>query len=398
MSEAEEQPPALALHGIVLSVAGRRVNGAEVLINESDAQPAATTDVRGFFDIQELPAATRTLFVRHADYVAKLVPVREAAASGETLEITLRRGATLTGTVTSLGRPLANHEVKSNDSGSWFFGRESRVARTDGRGVYKFAHLRSGRYSPVCFLHEDDGESAPRKLTVDAILEDEKTTVANFEFREWNASLEGRILFNGQPAQDAYVEAVCRTEDEARESFQERADADGYYRFDILPSGTLDVAIRMRVGTAELQRTTVIEIPAGVVTTRDFAFGGAGAISGYCLGLDEHGGQRNRISKPEVVLLKGDICDSLAEVGLLGTEMMTNMDAALHAYQEVAEDGSFRMDNLEEGAYTVILVADIGLNSPLTYAFSCAAVSGAQETEIILGPDFVTEYAEPGEK
>jgi hypothetical protein len=385
----EAGPPTVTLQGIVTNRRLRPIEGAEVSRHGHEKEPDAITDGQGRFEIPELPADTELLYFRHPDYSPKRVPIISEVQSEELLEVVLDKGATLTGTVTHLGRPVASQQVIV--TAKVMISTTTKSARTDTFGVYEIAHLEPGRQTARVLLQSDDNEVPSRKLSVDVVLEDEATTVANFNFREWDASLEGQVLFNGDPFQGAYVNVTGRTPDSARESFSEKVDANGHYHFEALPSGVLDVSVggTYKGTTSYRGPTTAIEIPAGFVTTKDFSLGGSGVVTGYCLGLKKYDG-----ADTEVMLLTPDISALLDEGGWAEMGVTLNRGSSPASCRKIAEDGSFLIQGLEPGDYTILVLAlphTLSITH-VSYAYASVTVSDSEESHVILGPDFVTKY------
>ena len=86
----------------------------------------------------------------------------------------------------------------------------------------------------------------------------------------------------------------------------------------------------------------------------------------------------------------------LAEVGWGKMWEMLDVESSLVADQKLAEDGSFLVEGLEAGVYTMIVmtVPHTLLFEQFSYVYRSVTVSDSQETHVILGPDFVTEHIE----
>ena len=95
-----------------------------------------------------------------------------------------------------------------------------------------------------------------------------------------------------------------------------------------------------------------------------------------------------------MALVETDVADLLAEMGFFKVAMMMDLQTYLVAVPEVADDGAFRIEGLEAGAYTLLILVDNSSYDAITYVFTTVTVTESQETNVKLGPDFVTEYAE----
>lgn len=386
--EPEEETKAAerALSGIVTDRKGWPIEKVGIYARPKDESPAAITDSRGRFEIADLPSSTKKqkLYVRHSDYIHETVPIGTAVETGETLSITLRKGATLRGVVTYGGRPVANQEVKMNRTG-WFGSSKAGNTRTEGSGAYEFTTLEPEQIVVHAYLKTGDDESKPRRMRVDVLIEDEQTTVVNFDFPEWDATLEGQVLFNGYPVQNTSMSVVSRSVSGAAESFQGKTDSEGFYRFEALPSGVLEVAVEVEVGATEHARRTTLEIPAGYVTTRDFSFGGTGVVAGYGTGLD-------RYDHSAILLLAPKFSSLLTEMGIHQLFDRPDIETLFVAGTELAKDGSFRLEGLEAGSYTLLALVNASLSGHVNYTYMSVTVSDSHETHIVLGPEYLTEY------
>jgi hypothetical protein len=390
-AEGEDEPLTRVVHGIVTDRNWMPIANAVVHAYQPDENPVATTDRWGRFEIPGLPSIPKdtNLLVRHPDYVPESVENGAIADPSEVLAITLKRGATITGTVTFRGRPAANQVVKAAISNPFGL-RNTKEARTDVRGAYTLTALEAhkARGYQVGAILQIGEEENPRIMSMEVTLEDERATIADFDFPDWDATLEGQLLFNGYPLRNKSINIVSRGLNGTREEFKGDTDSEGFYRFEALPSGILELHVQLiGMGKTTHYRAATIEIPSGFVTTQDFSFGGSGVITGYCTGIDDS------LTYEGLGLLTAESFDILAATGL--TELLsrvwnTNLESEIMvAEPQLAEDGSFRIENLEPGTYTLLVMAEV--DSVAAYSFKRVMVTESEETHVVLGPDFISE-------
>ena len=392
-SDKAAKVPARALFGIVTDRGGWPIVNVGIYARFEDETPSATTDRWGRFEIENLRARSKNqhVYARHPSYRNGSVPIGTAVETGQVLAITLKKGATVRGEVTFLGRPVADQEVKVVRMDLvGLFGSGKRNTRTGADGAYELFTVEPGTIQVTAYFQPDDEESSPRSMRIGLDIEDDETRVIDFDFRARDATLEGQVLFNGEPVPNAEVNAVSRSLSEAGESFREQTDSEGSYRFEALPSGVLEVQVEVEVGATEHMRGSTIELPAGFVSTSDFSLGGTGVITGYCTGREDY---RNSV----VMLMASEFSDLFEEQGIYRTFALLDVEHPFGAGTTVlSSDGSFRLEGLEAGTYAMLTLVNVDLSGRVDYAFTSVTVSESQETHVVLGPDYLTEY-EPEE-
>jgi hypothetical protein len=360
------------------------IEGVGLYLSEEDAIPAALTNAAGRSEVIGIPADTHKIFVRHPEYTPKHVRADTAIKTQAALKIMLSSGATLKGTVSYLGSPVANHKVAVIIA-SLMGSRNAAETRTGAEGDFEFTTLTPGRRSVVATFDAETKEKSPQLLRVEVILEEERTTEAHFYFRKWDAALEGYIHFNGEPASNAGIRLESLAGGNAKVRLTKSANEEGYYKFDSIPSGIFSILIEsLRVDKDVQSRTTQVEIPAGLITTKDFTFGGSGVITGICTGAPD-------ISKASAILMPEIWSDYLSSVGLIESMWAMGMDITPIAEIEFSEDGSFRVEHLDAGTYTIIVVTEPNFSEQVSYAFAPVNVTDQRETYVTLGHDFITE-------
>ncbi|MDR6975218.1 hypothetical protein J2X68_001902 [Streptomyces sp. 3330] len=139
---------ARGLVGTVRSVdGGKPVAGAVVVLTDArgDVLATARTDDAGEFSIAALVPGPATLAVSSPEYRPRALPV-EIGGSGVTrVEVALRSGALVRGTVRGAAAPLCDARVTLVDAA----GNVVATATTGSDGAYAFPDLDGGRYTVI---------------------------------------------------------------------------------------------------------------------------------------------------------------------------------------------------------------------------------------------------------
>lgn len=145
------------ISGRVVTSSGEPLPGASVSVSSIGAQrfKNATSDSSGEFKIDGLEAGLYRVSAFVPAYAPAPVPGPSETATyhhiGDSVTITLSKGAVITGTVTNANGPLTGvgvHAIRIRDEDGKIlpFGIGYRERQTDDRGVYRFYGLPAGSY------------------------------------------------------------------------------------------------------------------------------------------------------------------------------------------------------------------------------------------------------------
>ena len=394
--EAAEQPQKV-LHGIVVNHRGQplknvtvtRDRGGPVIALEdlsgsftTTALLEGVTSADGKFSVNEIAPEGSRLSFYHLEYPNVWKVIQPAAFDGDDLRIVMSKGGTLMGKVTYDGQPVANQQVSVK--AEYFYASRSRVTRTNERGFYIIGGIKAGNRMVHASLKASDIEKPIRKLVMKVLLENDKQTIANFEFPALDATLEGNVFFYDDPVKSARIHASYRSEEGTREEFSTSSEADGYYRLESLPAARLDVTVSVVTEGhyANFQGTTV-DCEPGFTTFQDFYFRGTGIITGYCLNLD-------KFEKPQrtLYLYRDDF--SKSQYAEDSFSVLESLDEVV-AQSTILKDGTFRIEGVEAGDFHIMWQPGLDSFGNFTYAIQPVTVAAGQESQVVLGHDLITE-------
>ncbi|MFL4908749.1 MFS transporter [Streptomyces sp. MMS24-I2-30] len=136
------------LAGVVRSAdSGAPVAGAVVVVTDVRGDVLATgrTDTLGEFSVSDLVPGTVTLVVSSSEHRPSALPVDMAGSGVTRVEIELRPGAYVRGTVSGSGAPLGDARVTLLDAA----GNVVATTTTGADGAYAFSDLDTGPYSVI---------------------------------------------------------------------------------------------------------------------------------------------------------------------------------------------------------------------------------------------------------
>lgn len=139
---------ASGLVGTVRSVeSGAPVAGAVVILTDvrGDVLATAQTDGAGEFSVAELVPGAVTLAVSSPKHRPLALPVEIAGTGVTRVDVELRPGALVRGTIRGAGAPLGDARVTLVDAA----GNVVATATTGGDGAYAFSDLDGGQYTVV---------------------------------------------------------------------------------------------------------------------------------------------------------------------------------------------------------------------------------------------------------
>jgi len=325
--------------GSVRDSSGKPIADAKLFIGRAPyeferAKPLAVSDREGGFVLTKLNPGRQTIIAQHTNFAPNSVLV-DASADGP-VEIVLSKGATLKGRV-SFDGPRVPTTIRVFHLDRPDLSPQQEFVKNDG--TYSIAPLAAGRVevstSSTNRNRIDMGKT--RRL----VLEDGKESIADFVFAKGLCVLEGKVLVGGQPAKGS-VQGQMDTPG-GRLGFGAPLGPDGDYRVENLEAGTVAISVRAATSdTTGLLKAASVVLTEGNSARLDFAFEGRAVLSGAIHGvtLDE---------AVEIGVALGDV-----SADVTGGDLMAPTPCVIVASTRTDAQGSFRIENLDPGLYTVI--------------------------------------------
>ena len=355
--------PGARVEGVVQTSAGQPVPGASIHLERAKGgAPEARTDSEGRFTISALPLSEFKLVAAHPAYGNREVSVTPRPGRTSYVTIKLRAGGSVEGIVRLGGQPQPGANVHLLMYGG---GQQPASILTDASGRYEFANITSGRGEVRAYV-KYGRERLNQSQQI--IVETELTTTADFDLPAQTGSLEGFVTVGGQPASSGHVTADVTSEAERTSSYV-KLNSDGSYHIESLPVGEVRVSVHISDtdGGQGRHHQETAQIAAGHVTRLDLHLFLPTYVSGHVSGIRE---------------------DEVGYIGLLPGETkiepptMENLEefmSMLARRAEMNSDGTFRMEDVKPGTYTVVgLAADP--NSP---SLGQAAMNARMATNVI---------------
>lgn len=272
-------PATGVVKGVVTDAQGNHVEGAEVYVRMGGFPPGpnreqyARTDADGAFAVKGLPIERVKLHAKHpryADTTWEGLPALEGAAQPVTIR--LGSGARIVGHVRGPdGRGRAGEQV--NLFQNWF---EPRTTFTDADGAYAFEAVAAGTWQMSTGVFENGASGEVKQgLRVPA----EGALTVDFDSSAGGqGTLTGTVKVSGAPAQGALI----RVQDPDGTGAESTAttDANGQFRFDGVPTGTLRVFVQTLDGSTV---TRFVEVDATTLTGTLLVALGTSSIRGRVL-------------------------------------------------------------------------------------------------------------------
>lgn len=273
---------AARLSGRIAGESGEPVAGARVVLRGLDgARPIAglgSADGEGRFTLEGIAPGRYALDASAPGYLPGSLEKLEAAGGAEVddLDVTLRRGATVEGTVYAPdGTPAAGATVRAlpasgNDTGMLTFLPETR---TDAEGHYRLGGLRPGRQS-LAAEHPDYARTAKA-----VEIGGEETRIDLHLGSSWEVS--GRAVdASGRGIAGARIELISAADASSHETL---SGPDGGFRFAGIGAGNHRLRAE-KPGYAQ-PREREIQVSGGPLGGIEVRFGRSGAVTGQILGL-----------------------------------------------------------------------------------------------------------------
>ncbi|MFI5181677.1 MAG: carboxypeptidase regulatory-like domain-containing protein [Thermoanaerobaculia bacterium] len=318
---------AMVMHGSAGAGAGA---GPLAAIASTSPEDEVATDADGAFALEGLVPGKVSLTVKHPDYTDghQTIDVKEGTG---TAEIKLTPGSALGGLVVSdAQQPLPGADVVLQSAGDTGFGRgmltSGSSTTSDASGRFRFDHLSAGRYSLVASLRSRSSATQTIVLQDGQSRDDAVLQIAA------GATLQGVVSGIPDSSKNGMTVTVSGADSYAGST---RTGADGRFQFSGVPPGT--ATLRATAGSFTGSSRSVlkqVEMPDGQpVVETEIVFDPGYALSGRVT----RGGQP-----------------------LSGATVVANLigGGGRQASSQTDDGGSYRMDGLAAGTYSVMAMAN----------------------------------------
>lgn len=179
-----------------------------------------------------------------------------------------------------------------------------------------------------------------------AYVEPGQTTVVNFDLPLAQSVIQGVVLIEGRPPENASASAmiVC---DYGRYSVSAEVQPDGSYRLERLPAGTVTLQVAASPAGGDYRRRRIeIELADAQTVQSDFLFSGACAVYGTVAGIS---------AGEETAVIA--LTEFPGSAGELTFQDLIDISRNSAGQCGVSPEGAFRMDGLDPGRYTILALA-----------------------------------------
>ncbi len=360
--------PGASIEGVVLNFEGAPVAGARIflaarvddwMIRQGSGYGAvATSDANGAFTIDSVGDDLSKITAVHPDYPNTTVDVSLALGQATTVEIVMTGGATIEGTVSANGVPMANQHVyiQSNQGG----GHQS--TQSDANGFYTIEKVAAGEISVHARIQRDGATKTQSKTVT---VQGGYTTTVDLNVEFGTAAVEGRLTVGGQPVNQAHVAAIYAGGDNTSpEQVQGQVSPDGTYRIEGLSAGTHRIMANAAAPGSDQRRMRMIEITVqdGQTVQLDIEVEDGAHIRGIISGVSDP-------RRVQVLALSGAVTITDPQTDMTSPAMQSLMAG----YSSVAADGSYDLSGLDAGQYTVVAL-EFGQNGYADAAFATGTI------------------------
>lgn len=332
-----------AVEGIVTDLDGVPLSGVSLFLGDLPREwvrtraTLATTGDDGTFRIDALSPDDRRITAYLDGYAPSRARVRPRPGRVDHVEIRLKTGGEIQGTVTAGGKPLPGVSITARkitllSSGS------SAQATTNRDGFYRLPGLADGDFQVRAYYRDPSNPDRSRSLERPAIIEGGMITQVDIDFDESTSAIEGLVTVDGQPAENAYVSVRVEGSGGGEESWA-RADSEGRFHIGPTPAGT---AI-LTVSAGERRRVLHVEVPTGTTVQQDVSFAGAASITGTVVGFLPDAENGVAVLTGNVAIPENGAAFDLDDLARLSVNE-----------PDVDENGNFLGENIEPGLYTVV--------------------------------------------
>ncbi len=310
-----------------------------------NATPAAWSGPLGEFRIDTLPPGRRTLVAYHPASAPAYADVLIQPPKTERTVLVLTEGGSIEGHVTQHGVPVSGTAVTLEyGPGGGATGALHTI--TGAEGAYRFDHLPAGEARVSVRLEQDSSGMQSESLDRLAEIQDGEVTVVDFDL-EAGSGIEGQVLLDGVPLAQTAVYITVETLDGAVQEFSTQTDFSGNYAFEAIPPGMAAVRVlRQHAEDAWNAAIRRVDVAPEEVVRCDVHLTSQGAtLDGQLVGIGPG-------ESAYVAILQGEL-----NIQAPAYDAIAQISAVKVAEPEVRFDGTFYVEGLEPGAYTVFAMA-----------------------------------------
>ncbi len=301
----------------------------------------AQTGPDGAFTLASLePGKTCHLAALHANYAPEPFDVSPIIGKNPLCTITLHPDGNIALQIFLDQSPVAS----CNATTSVYPSREQPCAgcTSDAQGLCTLKHLALGTHIvKISLRNENTTWFHTKKIPIEVIPGD--CTPQQVHFSSGTAVVEGVITENGQPVQQGHV-SVIQENDTLFFRKNAEIEADGRYRIEGVPAGPYEWLAMIPRETMSLYKRTHITFSDNENATINHDFTGRAAIQGHVTGMKP-------IENVYISLYNGVVPLEQLDGNPISVDFLTC------AYASVEPDGSFAMDHLLPGTYTLAVHA-----------------------------------------
>ena len=343
--------PEAGVAGHVVTVQGTPVKGVAIHRGDSEAaKMIARTDAEGRFRILCTGGEILTLCAAHPDFVSIITQVAPKRGQIQTLEIVLKGGGTIAGTVLRGKNPVPSIPVTVYETD-----RTPKQAMTDAAGRFTLKGLAAGEVEVRAEL-ETDPDSSSLSVQARANITDGAVAQVDLRFPDAAGTISGLITAGGQPVANGFIEAemVGETGDLFRGA---RVKPSGEYLVRNLSGGEIWLNVMIEDANGIQRRKQLkMTLVEGQQRVENITFDGNNAVMGEVKNLPPG-------NLAQLVLLRGK-----EAVNFSDPKQEKLLDERTVLSKSVKESGTFRLDGVEAGDYTLIAVLTAVKSNPTSGA------------------------------
>ena len=318
------------------------------LIQYLDEEANAKTGADGAFALSGLADGAESITAYHPVLGQTTIVVDLPASGPLNLILDGSKTGTVQGTVTKGGAPVNNVYMIATKPGGK--GDAFAQSNTAADGTYQLGDIPVGRVT-ICALDPFRKSGAYSRLQRDVTLESGDNIAMDFEFPMETGRIEGHATAPDIEKLNGNLTCTVQMED-GTENYM-GVMSDGTFILEDMAPGHATLVVNLKTVEESStnqeymfrSRRVETEVRPGETSQVAVSFEGTGVIGGVVSGVapNEFG---------SVCVLAGNV-----EITEYNLEVQTNFEPLIRGVSSIGSNGSFRVDGLEPGPYTVFALA-----------------------------------------